>query len=554
MLQYIGERSSHLVEASSDDLSQPLWRLSIVDFNNLPDDYIAISYCWGIEPSSNNRVWFEDGSRLLVTGSAAAILREIATAKSSKSYWIDALCINQKDEKEKSHQVPLMYEIYSSAEKVIAWAGEDSEGGEAALDFAVVLLRHSKRLLEEGTPITRVSLRQFAGCEYPSHNWLALARFLDRGFFTRIWIIGCEECYVRLRKVADKLGGSGFDDQNPSKQWFRHIAGHHRGETISTPVGPHGLVTTNRIQIFALLNISSDAGDAVLAPDYTNPFHGGKGYKACGTDLRDPSFTVNPHLLSVKFKARIVDDVILVTRPQPPVTFHSERYSRGELHAAQLAWLIELSQLLDIESYPSGEPFFPDALARTLVADIDSGGEIGYDLCVMDFLNNFAAQYIFSEHEERQGDMPNLVKERVESICLEVKTNFEHSFDDDGNPLSPDIVQEKMGDPPYVPERVAASAWTYSLHISSAMSTAKGAVAGQRRVFSTRCGYVGLGLPLSQEHDTVCLIYGTDVPFLVRRRRRDGGDGYFLVGELYVHGLMLGEGAKQGREVDLTLF
>jgi hypothetical protein len=41
--------------------------------------------------------------------------------------WIDAICINQSDNEEKSQQVRLMGEIYSKAEVVRVWLGPSTE-------------------------------------------------------------------------------------------------------------------------------------------------------------------------------------------------------------------------------------------------------------------------------------------------------------------------------------------------------------------------------------------------------------------------------------------
>jgi hypothetical protein len=41
--------------------------------------------------------------------------------------WVGAICINQEDLDEKTVQVPLMGEVYSSAELVVIWLGEVSE-------------------------------------------------------------------------------------------------------------------------------------------------------------------------------------------------------------------------------------------------------------------------------------------------------------------------------------------------------------------------------------------------------------------------------------------
>lgn len=42
-------------------------------------------------------------------------------------FWIDAICINQKDKMEKSKQVRLMESIYRSANRVIVWLGESDD-------------------------------------------------------------------------------------------------------------------------------------------------------------------------------------------------------------------------------------------------------------------------------------------------------------------------------------------------------------------------------------------------------------------------------------------
>ncbi|KAK3719082.1 hypothetical protein LTR37_004646 [Vermiconidia calcicola] len=50
-------------------------------------------------------------------------------------FWIDALCIDQANLDEKSHQVALMTEIYSKAERVLASVGPQSEYGDLLFDF-----------------------------------------------------------------------------------------------------------------------------------------------------------------------------------------------------------------------------------------------------------------------------------------------------------------------------------------------------------------------------------------------------------------------------------
>jgi hypothetical protein len=68
--------------------------------------------------------------------------------------------------------------------------------------------------------------------------------------------------------------------------------------------------------------------------------------------------------------------------------------------------------------------------------------------------------------------------------------------------------------------------------------TALLAVAGQRRFFVDEGGWIGLAPKWALEGDNICLLFGGNVPFVLR----DRGDGkYQFVGECYVHGIMDGE-------------
>lgn len=61
-----------------------------------------------------------------------------------------------------------------------------------------------------------------------------------------------------------------------------------------------------------------------------------------------------------------------------------------------------------------------------------------------------------------------------------------------------------------------------------------------RRFGTTAIGYYLVGPDSMLEDDVVVLMYGGRTPFLLRRRKDD--DGWSLIGECYVHGLMNGEG------------
>jgi hypothetical protein len=62
--------------------------------------------------------------------------------------------------------------------------------------------------------------------------------------------------------------------------------------------------------------------------------------------------------------------------------------------------------------------------------------------------------------------------------------------------------------------------------------------AGQKRFFVDEGGWIGLAPSAAREGDKICLFFGAQVPFLVRKAE----DGlYQFVGECYVHGIIDGE-------------
>lgn len=109
--------------------------------------------------------------------------------------WIDAICINQWDTKEKSLQVAVMDRIYTQATFVAMWLGKD-DGHAAAAAQAVDKLfvaAGSKHLEESGiVPYRDASPEVYAhaGIPYISvREWMSLAALYLRQNFTRLWCL-----------------------------------------------------------------------------------------------------------------------------------------------------------------------------------------------------------------------------------------------------------------------------------------------------------------------------------------------------------------------------
>jgi hypothetical protein len=87
--------------------------------------YTAVSYMWG-DPTCEREILL-DGRPFLVRSNFFDLLETISEEGSDDVYWIDALCINQVDTKERTHQVRLMGQIYASADHVLVWLGKGDD-------------------------------------------------------------------------------------------------------------------------------------------------------------------------------------------------------------------------------------------------------------------------------------------------------------------------------------------------------------------------------------------------------------------------------------------
>ena len=91
-------------------------------------DYEALSYTWATENGNYRRSSQIrcEGARIWVTKNCELALRYLRKENANRALWVDAICINQKDDTERGHQVGMMGSLYSKASEVLIWLGESS--------------------------------------------------------------------------------------------------------------------------------------------------------------------------------------------------------------------------------------------------------------------------------------------------------------------------------------------------------------------------------------------------------------------------------------------
>lgn len=186
-------------------------------------EFIAVSYCWG-QPLLQQYLRLEDGSCLPISETLYTLLKHLLSGRSEVMVWIDALCINQKDNTEKDYQVRMMKDIYAAAYETRIWLGKLDVDEQAFMEFLCLMTRDLDdpeiKPISQGLYYTEAYQRRWDASKCRSTppgqmdlnpNGLgALSNMLWSPWFTRVWVIqeACvEEHTAPVWKYFDGLGG-----------------------------------------------------------------------------------------------------------------------------------------------------------------------------------------------------------------------------------------------------------------------------------------------------------------------------------------------------------
>lgn len=164
-------------------------------------EFIALSYVWG-SPDDPQEVLVEsapDGAcSISITRNLDTALRHIRMKPKHETIWIDAICIDQGNIKERSHQVAFMDSIYTVAKGTLIWLGPEENDSEKAL---LILSFLRKRVKENGNgsierhpdapprePDEPMWESLTEELPYEESDKRAIISLLERPWFTRLWI------------------------------------------------------------------------------------------------------------------------------------------------------------------------------------------------------------------------------------------------------------------------------------------------------------------------------------------------------------------------------
>ncbi|KUJ07615.1 HET-domain-containing protein [Mollisia scopiformis] len=182
---------------------------------NLEDKpkFDALSYEWGPESTHNSEV-FVDKKPFTIRHNLWLFLKRLrATSQSAQVIYADAICINQKDNEEKGHQVALMSEIYMRAKTVLVWIGEHDPSSELVfgthfedkIPRATMKIPFVNLLAVPVIVAGRVRRATSASSAERIAAWTAV---LSRSYWNRTWIV---QEFLLARSVVVFCGEDHMD-------------------------------------------------------------------------------------------------------------------------------------------------------------------------------------------------------------------------------------------------------------------------------------------------------------------------------------------------------
>lgn len=114
-----------------------------------PPRYEALSYVWGA--AHNTISILVNGENFEITTNLETALRYLRDPLEARVLWIDAICINQLDIGERSHQVTCMKDIYKNCWQDLLWLGI----GDETMDRGMKIAEHLQSIEREADKHSR---------------------------------------------------------------------------------------------------------------------------------------------------------------------------------------------------------------------------------------------------------------------------------------------------------------------------------------------------------------------------------------------------------------
>lgn len=525
--------------------------------------------------SIRHPIWC-DGRRILVSTNLRDFLRQARSQICCRIFWIDAICINQNDFEERASQVLLMRDIYQKSFTSVLWLGAADEHSENAFAMAERIANNPSIDLfsnDLDIPMAQIdytdrSGEQRFGLPPPnSPEWDDFVRLFERPVFRRLWVI--QEVVLsrstlaicgpyalpfdQLARTLSFLGSCGWMEvisRATSKNQLYFISAMSNLRRIYQMYGmlrmseileTNAFSTTDpRDKIYGLLGMTNlgQSENPLLLPDYT------KSVESVYTEATLCFLKIEGNLDSLSRREcqperrncklpSWVPDYADESTKYSPLLDHNPRVmccyrASGNSQLREIS-ATQQHSILQIQA------FHIDVVKSCAQRDpVDIGAEEIGEL--LDMIETIPSHYratnenvldalwrtIFGNIDPKSKEYPAPKELGVLFYRLQVH-KFALAM---GAPP-----QDVHGDQSYrraliQDSNMCAAAWVESMF--------------KMRFYLTRAGLMGMGPTAILPGDSVYVVAGARVPFVLRK-----GNGnvhtHRFIGDCYLHGMMMGE-------------
>ena len=570
---------------------------------SLDDDcqYLALSYVWG-DPSRTLPIQL-DGQTFHVTENLEAALRHLRLISTPRTFWIDAICIDQTNIAERSQQVELMGAIYESAEQVQVWLGLESGSGAGILEAVgrlgqkIIEIGLDQLLVKQPARETTESLVAIFAAEfgprYTNGVWLEeLKMIFDRPWWLRVWV-----------QQEFALAKSAYFVCGPTSVHWRFldvvmIALHYLDSDTTFAYSSHDDKRNIRDDQGNIISLRFQHENGWPMSLFTLVFQHGKLRDLKATDPRDhvfgflglagdahgfrPDYSMSADVLACRFAKAHICHVEERRRRLWVLSFAQKKDLKdtGGLPSWAPDWSSALDPLIAPSLFGSLQIYFPCGreippelppfseqdptilpVTGTCFGTVEQFGGSErltfskfFQSSELDVLLQSCAELL--EEAQKYGTMTRTMSQLSEtaSIIEESKPIWRTLVQDRNIIFStPEqransetfrrfLVLSKGSE--YLPEDYMCGCEERSRKIkyTTVLLKAMKKTLHHRQMFRSRAGHLCVGPETVEPGDKLCILTGAEVPFILRNHR----DHYLLVGEAYVDGVMDGEVLTQG--------
>ncbi|KAI0380331.1 heterokaryon incompatibility protein-domain-containing protein [Hypomontagnella monticulosa] len=534
---------------------------------SLPPDYEAVSYAWGNTDKKVAAIC--DGDRLMISLGLQDALTQMRYSDRSRLLWVDAVCIDQMNIEERGQQVSNMRSIYAGAQSVLVWLGTDVDGqGECAItalnEIAASCLCQvaSKgptevpklKSKDELWDLLPEQILNNLHCDDPK-TWASMSWLFSRPWLSRLWVI--QE--VHSNREVQMLCGSTQVSWDVVALGASYILRHSKiylqwGFSESYYANAYYMrrrYWLERVTLASLLNWgrsfdASDPLDRVYALMGMPPFSRMQYPKAADyslskvdlyTDIAAWCIRKTQNLRILYYSQHLQDDGGFPS--WVPQWDRKARYEAIEDFLTKLRWRSTSDTKLRVEIEDSSRILRLTGVIFDVVQSQISLGQTTWSPCQV------SGDHPVLEFWAKQQSNPTMYptgEPSLDAFSFVLTAGLDHSL----RKASDNSARFKSNFTAYLNQLLEVSGYDSRLYGPLKDSggvdwfnyeTLVRRKCHNRSLLFTEKGYLGLG-PDCQAGDLVCLIFGSEVPFILRP-----ANGYYqLVGDAYVHGIMEGEG------------